>query len=35
MGDIGEEIIEIDLEPLSEEAPAEALVEPVTGPVPA
>jgi hypothetical protein len=35
MGDIGEEIIEIDLEPLPAEAPAEAPVEPVTEPVPA
>jgi hypothetical protein len=35
MGDIGEEIIEIDLEPLPEEAPAVAPVEPVTVPVPA
>ncbi len=35
MGDIGEEITEIELEPLPEEAPAEAPVEPVTEPVPA
>jgi hypothetical protein len=38
MGDIGEEIIEIELEPLPEEMPAEAPenapVEPATEPVP-
>lgn len=34
MGDIGEEIIEIELEPLSEELPAEAPAEPATEPVP-
>ena len=32
-GDIGEEVIEIDLEPPPGEAPAEAPVEPVTEPV--
>jgi len=32
-GDIGEEVIEIDLEPPPGEAPAEAPVEPVTKPV--
>ncbi len=35
MGDIGEEITEIELEPLPEEVPAEAPAEPVTEPVPA
>ena len=34
MGDIGEEITEIELEPLPEEAPAEAPAEPVAEPVP-
>jgi hypothetical protein len=34
MGDIGEEITEIELEPLPEEMPAEAPVEPTTEPVP-
>jgi hypothetical protein len=34
MGDIGEEITEIELEPLPEEMPAEAPAEPVTEPVP-
>jgi hypothetical protein len=34
MGDIGEEITEIELEPLPEEAPAEPPVEPVTEPAP-
>jgi hypothetical protein len=34
MGDIGEEIIEIELEPLPEEMPAQQPVEPVTEPVP-
>jgi hypothetical protein len=35
MGDIGEEITEIELEPLlPEEMPAEAPVEPATEPVP-
>ncbi|HEX9353127.1 MAG TPA: hypothetical protein VF933_04840 [Streptosporangiaceae bacterium] len=34
MGDIGEEIIEIELEPLPEEMPAEEPVEPATEPVP-
>ena len=34
MGDIGEEIIEIALEPLPEEMPAEEPVEPATEPVP-
>lgn len=35
MGNIGEEITEIELEPLPEEAPAEAPTEPVTEPAPA
>ncbi len=35
MGDIGEEITEIELEPLPEEVPAEAPAEPVTEPAPA
>ena len=34
MGDIGEEITEIELEPLPEEMPAEEPVEPTTEPVP-
>ncbi len=34
MGDIGEEITEIELEPLPEEAPAEAPAEPATEPAP-
>jgi hypothetical protein len=34
MGDIGEEITEIELEPLPEEMPAEAPAEPATEPVP-
>ncbi len=34
MGDIGEEITEIELEPLPEEMPAEAPEEPATEPVP-
>lgn len=34
MGDIGEEIIEIELEPLPEEMPAESPVEPTAEPVP-
>jgi hypothetical protein len=34
MGDIGEEITEIELEPLPGEMPAEAPVEPATEPVP-
>jgi hypothetical protein len=34
MGDIGEEITEIELEPLPEEMPAEAPAEPVAEPVP-
>jgi hypothetical protein len=34
MGDIGEEITEIELEPLPEEPPAEAPAKPVTEPVP-
>jgi hypothetical protein len=34
MGDIGEEIIEIELEPLPQETPAEEPVEPATEPVP-
>lgn len=34
MGDIGEEIIEIELEPLPEENPADEPAEPVTEPVP-
>ena len=34
MGDIGEEITEIELEPLPEEMPAEPSVEPATEPVP-
>jgi hypothetical protein len=34
MGDIGEEITEIELEPLPEEAPAEAPAEPAAEPVP-
>jgi hypothetical protein len=34
MGDIGEEITEIELEPLPEEIPAGAPAEPVTEPVP-
>jgi hypothetical protein len=34
MGDIGEEIIEIELEPLPEEIPAQEPAEPVTEPVP-
>jgi len=34
MGDIGEEIIEIELEPLPEEPPAEEPVEPAREPVP-
>ncbi len=35
MGDIGEEITEIELEPLPEEPPVEAPVEPAAEPVPA
>lgn len=35
MGDIGEEITEIEFEPMPEEVPAEAPAEPVTEPVPA
>lgn len=35
MGDIGEEITEIELEPLPEEVPAEAPAEPVAEPAPA
>lgn len=35
MGDIGEEITEIELEPLPEEVPAEAPAEPATEPTPA
>lgn len=35
MGDIGEEIIEIELEPLPEEVPAEAPAEPAAEPTPA
>jgi hypothetical protein len=34
MGDIGEEITEIELEPLPEEIPAEEPVEPVPEPAP-
>jgi hypothetical protein len=34
MGDIGKEIIEIELEPLPDDPPAEVPVEPVTEPVP-
>jgi hypothetical protein len=34
MGDIGEEITEIELEPLPEEMPEEAPAEPATEPVP-
>ncbi len=34
MGDIGEEITEIELEPLPDEMPAEAPVEPAAEPVP-
>jgi hypothetical protein len=34
MGDIGEEITEIELEPLPEEVPAEAPAEPAAEPVP-
>jgi hypothetical protein len=34
MGDIGEEITEIELEPLPEELPAPAPEEPATEPVP-
>ena len=34
MGDIGEEITEIELEPLPVEMPVEAPVEPATEPVP-
>ena len=34
MGDIGEEIIEIELEPLPEEVPAGVPAEPVTEPLP-
>ena len=34
MGDIGEEIIEIELEPLPEEMPAQQPVKPATEPVP-
>jgi hypothetical protein len=34
MGDIGEEITEIELEPLPDEPPAEAPVEPAAEPVP-
>jgi hypothetical protein len=34
MGDIGEEIIEIELEPLPDEMPAQKPVEPATEPVP-
>ncbi len=34
MGDIGEEIIEIELEPLPEGMPAEEPVEPAREPVP-
>ena len=34
MGDIGEEITEIELEPLPEEPPAEEPVEPAAEPVP-
>lgn len=34
MGDIGEEITEIELEPLPEEMPEEAAAEPATEPVP-
>jgi hypothetical protein len=34
MGDIGEEITEIELEPLPEETPAEAPAAPDTEPVP-
>ena len=34
MGDIGEEITEIELEPLPVEMPAEAPAEPATEPVP-
>jgi hypothetical protein len=34
MGDIGEEITEIELEPLPEEMPAEPVTQPATEPVP-
>ena len=34
MGDIGEEITEIELEPLPEDQPAEVPVEPAAEPVP-
>jgi hypothetical protein len=33
MGDIGEEITEIELEPLPDDPPAEAPIEPATEPV--
>ena len=35
MGDIGEEITEIELEPLPEEVPVQSPAEPATEPVPA
>jgi hypothetical protein len=35
MGDIGEEIREVELEPLPEEVPAEVPAQPVTEPAPA